>query len=56
MTQERQSSFRFKDNPEQDMFGITVLVSGGGTNLQAIIDSIADGELKSAGVFIKKVI
>ena len=38
------------------MFGITVLVSGGGTNLQAIIDSIADGELKSAGVFIKKVI
>ncbi|MCR5211528.1 MAG: phosphoribosylglycinamide formyltransferase [Lachnospiraceae bacterium] len=38
------------------MFGITVLVSGGGTNLQAIIDSIADGELKSAEVFIKKVI
>ena len=38
------------------MFGITVLVSGGGTNLQAIIDSIAEGELKTAGVFIKKVI
>lgn len=38
------------------MFGITVLVSGGGTNLQAIIDSIEDGELSSAQVFIKKVI
>ena len=38
------------------MFSITVLVSGGGTNLQAIIDSTAGGELKDAGVFIKKVI
>ena len=38
------------------MFSITVLVSGGGTNLQAIIDSIANGELKDAGVYIKKVI
>ena len=38
------------------MFSITVLVSGGGTNLQAIIDSIANGELKDAGVCIKKVI
>ena len=38
------------------MFSITVLVSGGGTNLQAIIDSIEGGELKDAGVFIKKVI
>ena len=38
------------------MFSITVLVSGGGTNLAAIIDSIANGELKDAGVYIKKVI
>lgn len=38
------------------MFSITVLVSGGGTNLQAIIDSIANGELKDTGVYIKKVI
>ena len=38
------------------MFSITVLVSGGGTNLQAIIDSIANGELKDAAVYIKKVI
>ena len=38
------------------MFSITVLVSGGGTNLQAIIDSIEGGELKDAGVSIKKVI
>ena len=32
------------------MLRVTVLVSGGGTNLQAIIDSIADGRIKNAGI------
>ncbi len=32
------------------MLRITVLVSGGGTNLQAIIDAIATGEIHDAGI------
>ncbi len=32
------------------MLRITVLVSGGGTNLQAIIDAIAAGEIHDAGI------
>lgn len=32
------------------MLKIAVLVSGGGTNLQAIIDSIADGRITNAGI------
>ena len=32
------------------MLRIAVLVSGGGTNLQAIIDSIADGRITNAGI------
>lgn len=32
------------------MLNICVLVSGGGTNLQAIIDSIADGRIKNASI------
>ncbi len=32
------------------MLKLTVLVSGGGTNLQAIIDAINDGRIKNAGI------
>ena len=32
------------------MFKIAVLVSGGGTNLQAIIDSIENGSLKDVSI------
>lgn len=32
------------------MLKITVLVSGGGTNLQAVIDSINEGRIKDAKI------
>ena len=32
------------------MLKLTVLVSGGGTNLQAIIDAILDGQIQNAGI------
>ena len=32
------------------MLKLAVLVSGGGTNLQAIIDSIADGRITNAEI------
>ncbi len=32
------------------MLRVVVLVSGGGTNLQALIDSIKDGRIKNAGI------
>ena len=32
------------------MLKLAVLVSGGGTNLQAIMDAIADGRITNAGI------
>ena len=32
------------------MLNVTVMVSGGGTNLQAIIDRIKDGTVKNAQI------
>ena len=34
------------------MLRIAVLVSGGGTNLQAIMDAIGDGQIKNAQISV----